>query len=171
MASVRRETEDAPMTDTVLPASSGAPRTPEAPVEAAQTAAVHHAMPFAQVLGIEITAYDADEVRATLAWAPELCTAGGILHGGALMALADSLGAAVALINLPEGALGTATISSSTNFLRAVRRGSVHACARPLHRGRTTIVVDTELRDDDGRLVARVTQTQAVLGASATPQT
>jgi uncharacterized protein (TIGR00369 family) len=154
-----RETEDALMTDTVsIP-------TPEAPVEAAQTAAVHHAMPFTQLLGVEICAYEPDEVRATLAWAPELCTAGGVLHGGALMALADSLGGAVALINLPEGATGTATISSSTNFMRAVRSGAVHACARPIHRGRTTIVVDTELRDDDGRLVARVTQTQAVRGA------
>ncbi len=145
------------MTDTVS--------VPDVPVEAAQTAAVHQAMPFAQLLGVQIRSYGPDEVRATLAWAPELCTAGGVLHGGALMALADSLGAAVALINLPEGAAGTATISSATNFLRAVRGGAVHACARPLHRGRTTIVVDTELRDDDGRLVARVTQTQAVLAA------
>lgn len=149
------------MTDTATPSSAS--------VTAAQTAAVHQAMPFTQLLGVEICAYDTHEVRATLAWAPELCTAGGVLHGGALMALADSLGAAVALINLPEGATGTATISSNTNFLRAVRGGSVHARARPLHRGRTTIVVDTELRDDDGRLVARVTQTQAVLGAANNP--
>ena len=141
--------------------------TPDVPVEAAQTAAVHQAMPFTRLLGVQIGSYDAGEVRATLAWTPELCTSGGVLHGGVLMALADSLGGAVALINLPEGAMGTATISSSTNFLRPVRGGSVHACARPLHRGRTTIVVDTELRDDDGRLVARVTQTQAVLGAPA----
>jgi uncharacterized protein (TIGR00369 family) len=133
--------------------------------DTAQTAAVHQAMPFTQLLGLEICAYDADEVRATLAWAPELCTSGGVLHGGALMALADSLGGAVSFLNLPEGSTGTATVSSTTNFLRAVQGGSVHACARPLHRGRTTIVVDTELRDDDGRLVARVTQTQAVLGA------
>ncbi|MGH9036135.1 MAG: PaaI family thioesterase [Acidimicrobiia bacterium] len=135
-------------------------------VQAAQTAAIHQAMPFTQHLGVQICAYDADEVRATMAWAPELCTSGGTLHGGALMALADSLGAAVALVNLPEGATGTATISSTTNFLRTIRGGTVHASARPLHRGRTTIVVDTELRDDDGRLVARVTQTQAVLGAN-----
>jgi uncharacterized protein (TIGR00369 family) len=131
--------------------------------DTAQTAAVHQAMPFTQLLGIVICAYEPDEVRATLAWAPELCTSGGVLHGGALMALADSLGGAVAFLNLPEGATGTATVSSATNFLRAVRGGSVHASARPLHRGRTTIVVDTELRDDEGRLVARVTQTQAVL--------
>jgi uncharacterized protein (TIGR00369 family) len=141
--------------------------TPDAPVEAAQTAAIRQAMPFTELLGIQISAYEPDEVRATLAWAPELCTSGGILHGGVLMALADSLGGAVALVNLPEGATGTATISSATNFLRAIRGGTVHACARPLHRGRTTIVVDTELRDDEGRLVARVTQTQAVLGSGA----
>ncbi len=154
------------MTDTVSnPDASGTPRAPGAPVEAAPTAAVHQAMPFIQLLGIEIGTYAPDEVRATLAWAPELCTSGGILHGGVLMALADSLGGAVALLNLPEGATGTATISSTTNFLRGVRGGMVHASARPLHRGRTTIVVDTELRDDDDRLVARVTQTQAVLGA------
>jgi uncharacterized protein (TIGR00369 family) len=159
MAPGRPETDDAAMTDPVS--------TPDAPVEAAQTAAVHQAMPFTRLLGIEICAYAPEEVRATLPWAPELCTTGGILHGGALMALADSLGGAVALINVPEGATGTATVSSTTNFLRAVRGGTVHACARPLHRGRTTIVVDTELRDDDGRLVARVTQTQAVLGGPA----
>jgi 1,4-dihydroxy-2-naphthoyl-CoA hydrolase len=158
MARARRETDDAGMTDTVS--------TPDVPGEAAQTAAVHQAMPFTRLLGLEICAYAPDEVRATLAWTPELCTSGGILHGGVLMALADSLGGAVAVINLPEGATGTATVSSATNFLRPVRGGTVHACARPLHRGRTTIVVDTELRDDDGRLVARVTQTQAVLGGN-----
>lgn len=120
-------------------------------------------MPFTALLGMEIVAYGPDEIRACLAWAPELCTAGGVLHGGALMALADSLGGAVALLNLPDGATGTATVSSATNFLRAVRAGHVEACARPLHRGRSTIVVDTDLRDAKGRLVARVTQTQAVL--------
>lgn len=142
------------MTDTALTHS----------VDAASTAAIHQAMPFARLLGIEVSVYGPEEIRARLAWSPELCTAGGVLHGGVLMALADSLGGAVALVNLPEGAAGTATLSSATNFLRAVRGGHVHACARPLHRGRTTIVVDTELVDDDGRLVARVTQTQAVLG-------
>jgi uncharacterized protein (TIGR00369 family) len=88
--------------------------------------------------------------------------AGGILHGGVLMALADSVGAYCAFLNLPPGG-NTTTIESKTNFLRAVRRGSVEAVARPLHAGRTVIVVDTELLDDDGRRVARVTQTQAVL--------
>lgn len=78
------------------------------------------------------------------------------------MALADTVGAWCAFLNVPEGA-GTTTIESKTNFLRAVRSGSVHAIARPLHIGRMVVVVDTELRDEDDRLVARVTQTQAVL--------
>jgi uncharacterized protein (TIGR00369 family) len=79
------------------------------------------------------------------------------------MALADSVGAVVAFLNLPEGAVGTTTVSSSTNFLRGVRSGHVTAVGRPLHRGRTTIVVETELLDDDAKRVAKVTQTQAVL--------
>ena len=85
------------------------------------------------------------------------------MHGGALMGLADSAGGLLAFLNLPEGAGGTATIESKTNFLGAVRSGYVNAVARALHKGKRTIVVDTELYDDDGRLVARVTQTQAVL--------
>jgi uncharacterized protein (TIGR00369 family) len=79
------------------------------------------------------------------------------------MALADSAGGACAFANLPDGAAGTSTIESKTNFLGAVREGTVTATARPLHVGRTTIVVETELRRDDGRLVAKVTQTQTVL--------
>ena len=122
------------------------------------------AMPFAATIGVEIEAVAAEEVRGSLAWAPERCTAGGILHGGALMALADALGGVCAFLNLPPGA-GTATIESKTNFFRAVREGTVNAVARPLHVGRSIVVVETDLRDDAGRHVARVTQTQAVLGA------
>ncbi len=96
-------------------------------------------------------------------WAPERCTAGGLLHGGALMALADGAGGALAFLNLPEGAIGTATIESKTNFLRGVREGAVTATSRPLHKGRTMIVIETELRGDDGALVAKVTQTQAFI--------
>jgi len=84
------------------------------------------------------------------------------MHGGALMALADSIGAYCALINLPPGA-GTATIESKTNFFRALREGYVEAVSTPLHVGRTTIVVQTDLHDGEGRRVARVTQTQAVI--------
>jgi uncharacterized protein (TIGR00369 family) len=123
-------------------------------------------MPFAQQLGIEIDAAAPEEVVGRMAWAPERCTAGGILHGGALISLADSLGGVCAFLNLPPGA-GTATISSSTNLLAPVREGEVTATARPLHVGRTVIVVQTELRDGEGRLVASVTQAQAVLAAAA----
>ena len=121
-------------------------------------------MPFATELGIELDAAGPGEVRGRLAWAPERCTAGGVMHGGALMALADSLGGICAFLNLPEGAQ-TTTTGSSTNFMRAVREGEVNAVARPLHAGRTVIVVQTDLHDGDGRRVAQVTQTQAVLTA------
>jgi uncharacterized protein (TIGR00369 family) len=127
------------------------------------TAQVAAAAPFTSRLGMEIVSASADEVRSQLAWDESLCTAGGALHGGALMALADNAGGFCAFLNLPDGAAGTATIESKTNFFAAVRSGHVSAISRPLHRGRRTIVVDTELYDDDGRLVARVAQTQAVL--------
>ena len=120
------------------------------------------AMPFATALGVVLDAADAEEVRGRLAWSPERCTAGGLLHGGALMALADSLGGICAYLNLPSGAQ-TATISSTTAFMRGVRSGEVTAVARPLHAGRTVIVVQTDLLDDAGHRVAQVTQTQAVL--------
>jgi uncharacterized protein (TIGR00369 family) len=118
--------------------------------------------PFAGLLGLEVQAADADEVRGTLAWAEERCTAGGILHGGALMGFADTLGGLCAFLNLPSGAT-TATIESKTNFFRAVREGTVTGVTRPLHVGRSFVVVQTDLTDDAGRHVAQVTQTQAVL--------
>ena len=118
--------------------------------------------PFAGLLGLEVQAAQAAEVRGTLAWAEERCTAGGILHGGALMGFADTLGGLCAFLNLPQGAT-TATIESKTNFFRAVREGTVTGVTRPLHVGRSFIVVQTDLTDDDGRRVAQVTQTQAVL--------
>ena len=121
------------------------------------------AMPFSRSLGATFSSATAEEVRARLDWAPERCTTGGRLHGGALMALADSVGAVVAFLNLPEGAAGTTTVSSSTSFLRGVTEGHVEAVARPIHAGRSTIVVETELRDARDRLVAKVTQAQAVL--------
>ena len=121
-------------------------------------------MPFAIASGVEITAAGADEVGGQLAWAPERCTSFGVLHGGALMTLADTVGAVCAFLNLPEGA-STSTIESKTNFFRGVRRGSVRATARPLHVGRTTVVVQTDCYDDDGRRVSQTTQTQAVLPA------
>jgi 1,4-dihydroxy-2-naphthoyl-CoA hydrolase len=126
---------------------------------------IRAAMPFAGLLGLEVVAASPEEVRARLDWDASRCTAGGILHGGALMGLADSSGGLCAFLNLPGEATGTATIESKSNFFRPVSDRYVEATSRVLHQGRTTIVVETELRDADGRLVAKVTQTQAVLGA------
>ena len=122
------------------------------------------AMPFAVASGVLLDTARPDEVTGRLPWAPDRCTAGGVLHGGALMTLADSVGAVCAFLNLPAGA-HTSTVASSTALMRAVRSGSAHAVARPLHAGRSFVVVSVELSDDAGRRVAQVTQTQAVLQA------
>ena len=129
-------------------------------------AQLDQAMPFGPTLGIEFTAASPDEVRSRLAWRPELCTAGGVLHGGALMGLADSAGGLLAFLNLPDGAAGTATIESKTNFFRGVTDCTVTATSTALHIGSTTIVVETTLTNTSARgerAVAKVTQTQAVL--------
>jgi len=123
-------------------------------------------MPFAQHCGIAFASATREEVKGTLAWRTELCTSAGVIHGGALMAMADSLGAVCAFLNLPPGAM-TSTIESKTNFFRPVSQGTVHGTATPLHVGRTTIVVQTDLRDDAGKRVALVTQTQAVIVRTA----
>ena len=120
-------------------------------------------VPFAGLIGLELLEADPGLVRGRIDWAPERCTAGGVMHGGALMSLADTCGAVCAFLNLPDGAQGTTTIESKTNFLRAVREGSVTATTRPLHSGRTLIVLETELARDDGGLAAKVTQSQAFL--------
>ena len=122
-------------------------------------------MPFMGALGARAITASPTEVRTSLEWHPSRCTSGGILHGGALMALADGTGGWCAFLNLPAGS-STATIESKSNLLRAVRSGSVTATSSPLHVGRTVIVVDTELRDDAGQLVARTTQTQAVIAGA-----
>lgn len=129
----------------------------------AATQHLHDAMPFTALLGATALATGPDEVRLRLEWDPTRCTAGGLMHGGALMALADGAGGLCAFLNLPAGATATATVTSATNFLRGVRSGHVEAVSRPLSVGRRVIVVDTELRDAEGTLAARVTQTQAVL--------
>jgi uncharacterized protein (TIGR00369 family) len=118
-------------------------------------------IPFAAATGMELLEATPELVVSRLQWTPERCTTGGVMHGGALMALADNGGGVCAFLNLPEGAVGTATIESKTNFLRAVREGAVTASSRPLHVGRTMVVVETELVRDDGKLAAKVTQTQA----------
>jgi uncharacterized protein (TIGR00369 family) len=117
-------------------------------------------IPFAKQLGIELLEAGPELVRARMEWTPERCTTGGLMHGGALMALADNSGGICAFLNLPEGAKGTATIESKTNFFRAVRDGAVTATTRPLHKGRTMIVLESEIARADGKLAAKVTQTQ-----------
>ena len=118
-------------------------------------------MPFAAQLGMTVTEASQDRVVAELTWAPHLCTAGGVMHGGVLMSLADSAGALAAFLGLPEGA-GTATITSATQMFRPVSAGVVRAVAVPLHRGRTTVTVQTSLYDASERLVAQTTQVQVI---------
>lgn len=126
------------------------------------TAFAREQMPFTSLLGLEVDSAGPDEVTARGRWAPEHCTAGGVLHGGYLMGLADSTGAMCAFFNLPEGA-STSTIESKTNFFRAVRSGEVTFRSIPVHVGRSVIVVQTDASDDQGKLVSRTIQTQAVL--------
>ena len=132
-------------------------------VDAAATEMLHSTISYAAFLGIEVLSATPEDVRARVAWDPQRLTTGGGLHGGLLMSLADTCGAMAAFLNLPEGSAGTSTIESKTNFLRPVRDGYLYASGRTLHVGRSTIVVETELTDDDGRLVAKTIQTQAVL--------
>ena len=119
-------------------------------------------IPFADTLGIEVVEATKDEVRARMAWRADLCTTANVMHGGAIMAFADTVGAVCAALNLPEGAL-TTTIESKTNFFRAVTEGTIESVTRPLHVGRRTIVVQTDVLRTDGKRVAQTTQTQAVL--------
>ena len=124
---------------------------------------VRSSMPLCDTLDIRAVGATPDAVRLEIDHAPGLCTTGGVLHGGVLMALADSAGATCAYLNLPEGAVGTTTLESKTNFLGAVRSGTATAVATPLHVGGSTIVVETVVSDGGGRPVAKVTQTQMVL--------
>lgn len=127
------------------------------------TAYIQTAMPLCATLGIRGVTSTKELVELELDWAAELCTAAGLLHGGALMALADAAGGACAFANLPDGAAGTSTIESKTNFLGAVRSGTVTARARPLKVGSQVIVVETELTDDRGALVGKTAQSQIVM--------
>lgn len=118
-------------------------------------------MPFAEHLGVTLEEASAERVIARLEWAPRLCTAAGIMHGGVLMSLADSAGALVTFLGLPEGAT-TATITSTSQLFRPVTGGAVRAVATPLNRGRTTVTAQTSMYDAERRLVAQTTQIQAV---------
>jgi len=120
------------------------------------------AMPFARRLGLRDVRGDATRLVATADWAAEHCTGGSTLHGGYLMTVADTLGALLAGQNLPAGA-GTTTLESKTNFMRGVTSGSIRITVEPVHVGRTTIVVQSDITRDDGKLVSRTTQTQVVL--------
>jgi uncharacterized protein (TIGR00369 family) len=119
-------------------------------------------IPLAKTLGIEVDHAEKDKVVGTIAWRGDLCTSMTVLHGGTLMAFADTLGAVCASLNLPEGAM-TTTIESKTNFFRAVTEGTVTGTTTPLHVGRRTIVVQTSITNEAGKNVALVTQTQAVI--------
>jgi uncharacterized protein (TIGR00369 family) len=124
---------------------------------------VFQSMPFAGLVGIEPIAMSPEEVRLRLPWTAGRCTSAGIMHGGALMSLADTAGGLLAFLNLPAGASGTTTTDSGTRFLGAVRHGYAEAVARVVHKGRTLIVIDADIRDAGGRLVARTSQAQLVL--------
>src|SRR5215472_4553269 len=118
-------------------------------------------MPFARHLGLTLDEASAERVVARLEWAPQLCTTAGILHGGVLMSLADTAGALVTFLGLPDGGT-TATITSTSQMFRPVPGGAVRAVAIALHRGRTTVTAHTSLYDSQERLVALTTQVQAV---------
>jgi uncharacterized protein (TIGR00369 family) len=121
---------------------------------------------FPGVLGIELTEVSPERIVASMLVRPDLCTTGGVLHGGAIMAFADTLGAVATFANLPQGAR-TTTIESKTNFLGAAPAGTrVSGECTPFHRGRTTMVWQTLVKSEAGKLCAVVTQTQMVLPQS-----
>jgi uncharacterized protein (TIGR00369 family) len=123
-------------------------------------------LPFARVLGMRFLSAERDRVVAEIIVRDDLCTRPEVLHGGAVMAFADTLGATGTILNLPEGAR-TTTLESKTNFLGPAPIGSrLIGEATPVHRGRTTMVWQTRISLDSGRLVAVVIQTQLVLAAS-----
>lgn len=121
-------------------------------------------MPFAELKGIVFVEAELDRVVAHMVVRPDLCTLRNTIHGGAVMAFADSVGAAATVINLPEDAKGTTTLESKTNFIGGAKEGTtVIATATPVHRGRRTQVWQTRIETEEGKLVGIVTQTQLVL--------
>ena len=121
-------------------------------------------MPLAVLMGVTFTQAQPDKVVATMVVREDLCTLGHTIHGGAVMAFADSVGAAATVINLPPDAKGTTTIESKTNFFRAIPAGDlVRSESVPLHVGRKSMVVQTSIFRADGKLAAMVTQTQFTL--------
>lgn len=121
-------------------------------------------IPFAGLIGLDVVAAEKQRIEARLTVRPELCNPVNVLHGGAIMSLADTLGAMGASMNLPEGAAGTTTLESKTNFIGPARQGeTVIAVATPLHIGRRTSIWQTRIATEAGKTVALVTQTQMVL--------
>jgi len=121
-------------------------------------------MPFAELKGVIFIEADKDRVVAQMVVRPDLCTLRHSIHGGAVMAFADSVGAAATVINLPDDAKGTTTLESKTNFIGGAKEGTtITATATPVHRGRRTQVWQTRIETEEGKLVAVVTQTQMVL--------
>jgi uncharacterized protein (TIGR00369 family) len=121
-------------------------------------------LPFAELKGVSFVEAEKDRVVAKMLVRPDLCTLHHTIHGGAIMAFADSVGAAATVINLPEDAKGTTTLESKTNFIGGAREGTtVTATATPVHRGRRTQVWQTRIETEEGKLVGVVTQTQLVL--------
>lgn len=124
-------------------------------------------MPLARLMGIRLVEQTPDRVVAEMEVREDLCTTNSILHGGAYMAFADTIGAVATVLNLPAGA-GTTTVESKTNFISAIRAGEIaRAECTPVHRGKTTQVWTTRILRPDGKLAAIVTQTQMVLAARA----
>lgn len=120
-------------------------------------------LPFAELLGIEFISASPEKVTAEMTVREDLCTLPAVLHGGAIMAFADTLGAMGTLVNLPQGA-GTTTVESKTNFVAPAPVGTrVMGETTPVHRGRRTMIWQTRISTSEGRLVALVTQTQLVL--------
>ena len=130
---------------------------------------LHASMPLCAMLAMRMVENTPQRVVLEIDWVENLCTSNGMLHGGVVMALADSAGGACAFANLPTGAAGTSTIESKTNFLGAVRSGTVRAISTPLHVGGSTIVVETDVVDATGKRVAKTTQTQTVLRPRSCP--
>ena len=118
---------------------------------------------LSDVLGVRFVEATPDRVVAELTYRDDLTTIGGSLHGGTLMAFADTVGATATALNLPPGAAGTTTLESKTNFMAAGRGGVVRAEATPLHRGKRTMVWQTRVTDASGRLLSLTIQTQMVL--------
>ena len=131
------------------------------PVDKVDNEALIAMMPFAAQLGITLDEAGPGRVVATLPWAPQLCTTAGVMHGGVLMSLADTVGALVVFLGLAEGET-TATITSTTQMFRPLSSGTVRAVSVLLNRGRTTATAQTSLFDSDNRLISQTTQIQAV---------